>query len=78
MCGLFLPTQLRYNIGNAAPRTKVGIFVGVRQHMGATWSGESVVLDIGVVVDQPLSVDHQASWGNTNHYVTKRVDSVKP
>jgi hypothetical protein len=74
----YLPTKERYTTSKAAPRQRVGIFMGYRLQTQAKWSGEYVILDMDVFVDKNLGIDAAETWGNIYHHITKRVDPIKP
>ena len=74
----YLPTQDRYTTSKAAPRQRVGIFVGYRLQTQAKWSGEYVIIDMDVFINKNLGIDAAEIWGNIYHHVTKRVDPIKP
>ena len=74
----YLPTKERYTTSKAAPKPRVGIFMGYRLQTQAKWNGEYVVLDMDVLTDKNLGIDAAETWGNLYHHITKRVDPIKP
>lgn len=73
----YSPTKEIYVVGNAAPRTRVGICMGERLRTQTRWSVSYVVLDIVVGVGKHRGVDAHGAWGTIYHQVTKRVDPTE-
>ena len=73
-----MPTKDRYTTSKAAPRQRVGVFMGYRLQTQATWSGEYVILDLVVFTNTNMGIDASDMWGNAYHHITKRIDPIKP
>lgn len=74
----FLPTKDRNTTSKAAPRQRVGVFVGYILQTQAKWSGEYVILDLNVLTNKHMGIDASELWGNVYHHITKRVAPIKP
>ena len=74
----YLPTKDRYTTSKAAPRQRVGVFMGSRLQHQAKWSGEYVILDLDVFTNKHRGIDASELWGDVYHHITKRVDPIKP